>query len=752
MALVIADRVKDTTTSVGTGTITLSGSPPAGFQSFAAVGDGNTTYYTIAGQGTAEWEVGIGTYTAAGTTLSRDTVLASSAGGTTKVTFSAGTKDVFVTLPAERTVTSGATTDLVLPAPGTSGNVLTSNGSSWVSQVGATAANVQTFTTSGTWTKPAGASFVLVEAWGAGGGGGRPTAGNNSNILNPPGAGGGGGAYNFRTFLAADLPATVTATIGAGGTGGSTNGASGGTGGTTTFGSFLSAYGGGGGSGNGSSADGSGNNGGSGGGTMGVGITPTSGANNAVLGGQPRIFNEGNSTNVVIRTGNMGGGAGGGLVSGMSVYAFDGAPSSFGGGGGGGNLSSDGNSGAGGSSANGGAGGGSGGRNGVLAKAGGSNIGTSGGGGAASTNPANAGTAGSFRQGGGGGYGIYNLYYNGLAAANNGTQTVVVAVGNPSYTYLLVSTNGLSSYTPYFVDTNNPSTANIIYDGSKYVFMIGSLLRSTTDFTNFTTYATLPIGATSGNARDRLVYANGYYFICGSQDLYYSTDLTNWTRANINGGTNVNVGGVAFDGTRYYAVASANPATIYVSTNLTSWTGYNTGANTPGTIAASSSAVVVSSGTSPYGRVSTDGGVTWANIGSGIGSSVSYYSYISSTTTWVATASGANVYYTSDPTSTWTLSTDPATAYTYAKPIYNGARYVIPGTYTISSVSTNNVAIVGSDATFFAWQTATAYAAVGSAGGAGGFAGGGGGGGGSGQTTTGNGGKGGDGYCRVYTW
>lgn len=134
MALVIADRVKDTTTSVGTGTITLSGSPPAGFQSFTAVGDGNTTYYTIAGQGTSEWEVGIGTYTASGTTLSRDTVLSSSAGGTTKVTFSAGTKDVFVTLPAERTVTSGATTDLVLPAPGTANNVLTSDGTAWVSQ------------------------------------------------------------------------------------------------------------------------------------------------------------------------------------------------------------------------------------------------------------------------------------------------------------------------------------------------------------------------------------------------------------------------------------------------------------------------------------------------------------------------------------------------------------------------------------------------------------------------------------------
>lgn len=98
MALVLKDRVKETTTTAGTGTITLAGAA-TGYQSFSAVGNGNTTYYCIAGQGTSEWEVGIGTYTSSGTTLSRDTVLASSASGA-KVTFSAGTKDVFVTYPA----------------------------------------------------------------------------------------------------------------------------------------------------------------------------------------------------------------------------------------------------------------------------------------------------------------------------------------------------------------------------------------------------------------------------------------------------------------------------------------------------------------------------------------------------------------------------------------------------------------------------------------------------------------------------
>ena len=103
MPLVLADRVKETTTTTGTGTITLAGAV-AGFQSFAAVGNGNTTYYAIVGQGSSEWEIGIGTYTASGTTLSRDTVLASSAGAPTKTTFTSGIKDVFVTYTAARSV------------------------------------------------------------------------------------------------------------------------------------------------------------------------------------------------------------------------------------------------------------------------------------------------------------------------------------------------------------------------------------------------------------------------------------------------------------------------------------------------------------------------------------------------------------------------------------------------------------------------------------------------------------------------
>ena len=105
MALVLADRVQETTTTTGTGTVTLAGATN-GYQTFAAVGDGNSTYYTIAGQTTSEWEVGIGTYASSGTTLARTVVLSSSNSGSA-VNFSAGTKDVFVTYPSERAVIGG---------------------------------------------------------------------------------------------------------------------------------------------------------------------------------------------------------------------------------------------------------------------------------------------------------------------------------------------------------------------------------------------------------------------------------------------------------------------------------------------------------------------------------------------------------------------------------------------------------------------------------------------------------------------
>ena len=102
MALVVKDRVQETSTTVGTGTLTLGGAV-LGFQTFAIIGDANQTYYTISDPTTGDYEVGIGTYTSSGTTLSRTTVLESSNSGSL-VSFAAGTKNVFCTYPAERAV------------------------------------------------------------------------------------------------------------------------------------------------------------------------------------------------------------------------------------------------------------------------------------------------------------------------------------------------------------------------------------------------------------------------------------------------------------------------------------------------------------------------------------------------------------------------------------------------------------------------------------------------------------------------
>ena len=115
MALVIDDRVKETSTTTGTGTLNLSGAV-SGFQTFVAgVGDGNTTYYAIVNRDESEWETGVGTVTDASTdTLARTTVIASS-NSDSAVDFSAGTKDVFTTLPASKAVYEDASSDVTLP-------------------------------------------------------------------------------------------------------------------------------------------------------------------------------------------------------------------------------------------------------------------------------------------------------------------------------------------------------------------------------------------------------------------------------------------------------------------------------------------------------------------------------------------------------------------------------------------------------------------------------------------------------------
>jgi hypothetical protein len=141
MAFITADRVKDTSTTTGTGNITVSGSAPFGYRTFSTVMSvADTFYYAIQGQSTAEWEIGVGTYASANQ-FARTTVLASSASNSA-VSFSAGTKNVFITLAAARTLqlkssdtpTAGSIpygdgSTLSYSSVGTAGQVLLSGGS-----------------------------------------------------------------------------------------------------------------------------------------------------------------------------------------------------------------------------------------------------------------------------------------------------------------------------------------------------------------------------------------------------------------------------------------------------------------------------------------------------------------------------------------------------------------------------------------------------------------------------------------------
>ena len=124
MALVLNDRVKETSTTTGTGTLNLAGAV-TGFEGFvSAIGNSNTTYYGIFNGGTNEFEVGIGTVTdASPDTLSRDTIISSS-NSDSAVDFSSGTKDVFCTLPASKAVFEDASNNVSLQADLTVGALL----------------------------------------------------------------------------------------------------------------------------------------------------------------------------------------------------------------------------------------------------------------------------------------------------------------------------------------------------------------------------------------------------------------------------------------------------------------------------------------------------------------------------------------------------------------------------------------------------------------------------------------------------
>ncbi len=272
-----ANLVHMNSVTTGTGNVTLSA--VNGKQTFAqAFGTGGTDVfdYFISNQGAAEWERGTGHLSSA-TVLVRDTVLESS-NSNALVNFSAGTKDVANDIPAALqyykggplgTPDSGTLTNCTgLPTAGLVANAVTNAKLAQMASntikgnaTGSTAdpsdltgtqvqalltaqPTVQTFTSSGTWTKPSGCKRVRVRAVGGGGGGGATAAASQCCAASGGGSGGfGEGIYNVTGT------STVTVTIGAAGTAGAAANGNGGNGGTTSFGALLSANGGAGGSG-----------------------------------------------------------------------------------------------------------------------------------------------------------------------------------------------------------------------------------------------------------------------------------------------------------------------------------------------------------------------------------------------------------------------------------------------------------------------------------------------------------------------
>ena len=127
MALVINDRVKETTTTTGTGTLTLGGAV-TGFETFGAgVGNSNTTYYAVTLPGSSEFEVGLGTLSSDSSTIARSTIISSS-NSDSAVNFSAGTKTIFCTIPASKSVFLDASGNATLGADLSIGDDLTVNG------------------------------------------------------------------------------------------------------------------------------------------------------------------------------------------------------------------------------------------------------------------------------------------------------------------------------------------------------------------------------------------------------------------------------------------------------------------------------------------------------------------------------------------------------------------------------------------------------------------------------------------------
>ena len=214
MALILKDRISETTTTAGTGTLTLGGAL-SGFQPFSSIGNTNTTYYCITDG--AAWEVGLGTYSTSGDTLARTTVLSNSNGNTSPITLAAGTKTVFSVYPAERAiVVDGATIQIpnsaVLPlANGGTGSSTAAFSGSNITDLNATAITAGTISNTRTTASSSNGASSIVE---------RDATGNfSTNVITANSYSGSGANL---TSLNASSVSSGTLAVANGGTGSST--------------------------------------------------------------------------------------------------------------------------------------------------------------------------------------------------------------------------------------------------------------------------------------------------------------------------------------------------------------------------------------------------------------------------------------------------------------------------------------------------------------------------------------------------
>lgn len=575
---------------------------------------------------------------------------------------------------------------------GASGQILTSNGPSgapsW--QNTTTAVNVQQFTSNGTWTKPAGITYVLVEIWGGGGGGSSGARGPAASGR-AGGAGGGGGAYLERTFMATGLTSTVSVTVGAGGTGGAavtandTLGNIGADGGTSTFGSYISGRGGAGGrvavSFGGDSS-------------FGIGASALSGVSQA----SPPIYD----------------GANGGSASLSSIVGSGGSSSFFGGGGGaGGNgvLSNNrcyGYSSEGGISIN-----GSGGRGGIARD-------------------------------------LSTLSNNNIERKTAYGNGMYVMQAQPGW---LISSTNLSTWTTYAVNAFT-QVYSLLHDGSKWVAMAagnpnigGSYgIYTSTDLSTWTLQSTV-----SNDAR-KITYNSGTYVVVGANSLILSsTDLITWTTRTASGSHYdiIHDGSRWITGSTNPLSSSG---LVYTSTDAATWTAGGLVAGFAfNRIASNGAGTLVAANTTANIRYSTDTGTTWST-GVAVSGNSSLLGLIYAESKFVRAVSG--FINTSADGITWTNSASGTTYWEsvvyngtdfFAAATATGT--VATGTTIIGNGSTDATTWSGA-------LTWTPYLSSGEPGtnGSGYSAGGGGGGASQNGYNSGAGGNGVDGFVRVTSW